>query len=430
MTAIIIYGCGKTGHSLQKLLQKQGKSALFYDDKIDNSLQPKFTANTTVLLSPGVKPDAKGMILAKKSGAKIVGELQYCWPLCKAPIVSVTGTNGKTTTCELVNHILQLAGKSTYLLGNGGVPFAEKVLECTPNDIVVLESSSFQLKDCNNFDPKVSVLTNLATDHLDYHKSMAEYSLAKQNNFVHQTADSYAIFNADDKNAVALSSKSNCIALFYSVQNEFANCYIKDDVVYLKLFGKTQSSPAKILTRMYLHNQSNCLCAMLACALFGVPLSTSVQAICSYKFPPHRMQIVGQFDGVTFVDDSKGTNVHATVSGCKNIVGRVALILGGSQKGYAFDEIFQNLPSGITYICATGQTAQSIAQSGRKYGKLVQIFDDIKHCVRASYQALKEFGGTVLMSNACASFDKFSNYAERGNYFQQVVEELKFESQV
>ncbi len=430
MTDIVIYGRGKTGQSLYKLLQKQGKKAIFFSDDQGFDFSYQFSKKTTLIVSPGVKPIAKGLLLAKSYGAKIVRELEYCFPLCKSPCVSVTGTNGKTTTCQLIYHVLQSCNKPTYLLGNGGVPFAEYVLDCSAQDIVVLESSSFQLYHCNNFAPKVSLFTNLAVDHLDYHKDMADYSLAKQNNFLHQQNDNFAIFNADDKNASTLSQKSKCNTLFYSTTNVNANCYICNNNVVLNLFGKVQKCSAKTLLQMFVHNQSNCLGAILACAIFGVTLHDCLQAISTFNFPDHRMQVVDAFCSVTFVDDSKGTNVHATVSACKCIKGNVALILGGSQKGYCFDEIFTTLSPFVKYVCVSGQTATDIANCGKKYGKTVHIFDDLKGCVQNSFDALKNVGGTVLMSNACASFDKFSGYAQRGNYFRQLVEELKIENQV
>lgn len=430
MADIVIYGRGKTGQSLFKLLQKQGKKAFFFDDDKGFDFPYQFSKNTTLIVSPGVKPTAKGLLLAKSCGAKIVGELEYCFPLCKSPCISVTGTNGKTTTCQLIYHVLKNCNKSVYLLGNGGVPFAENVLDCSAQNIVVLESSSFQLYHCNNFAPKVSLFTNLAVDHLDYHKNMADYSLAKQNNFLHQQNDHFAIFNADDKNALALSQKSKCNTLFYSTTNVNANCYLHNNNVVLNIFGKVQKCSAKTLSQMFVHNQSNCLGAILACAIFGVTLQDCLQAISTFNFPDHRMQVVDSYCGVTFVDDSKGTNVHATVSACKCIKGNLALILGGSQKGYCFDEIFTNLSPLVKYVCASGQTATDIANCGKKYGKTVHIFDDLKECVQSSFDALKNVGGTVLMSNACASFDKFSGYAQRGNYFRQLVEELKIENQV
>ena len=430
MPITIVYGRGKTGQSLRKLLQKQGKESVFYDDEMGFDTPNVSFDNSTVLLSPGIKPNAKGIVLAKQSAKRMIGELQYCFPLCKAPCISVTGTNGKTTTCELIYHILKSQGKSTWLLGNGGVPFAEKVLECKQDDIVVLESSSFQLAKCNNFAPKVSIFTNLAVDHLDYHPTMADYSLAKQNNFVNQSIGDFALFNADDNYAMALSQKSKACTLFYSTNNQFSNCYLTNQMAHLNLFGKHQVAPMGALKDMYLHNQSNCLAAIVACAIFGVTLQQSLRAISTFKFLPHRMQVVANFDNVTFVDDSKGTNMHATCFACKSIKGNIALILGGSQKGYAFDEIFQGLPTGVKYICASGQTAGEIAQCGAKYNQNVQVFDCLRDCVKSAFLAIKDIGGTVLMSNACASFDKFSGYAQRGDCFQQVVEELKFESQL
>lgn len=430
MTDIVIYGRGKTGQSLYKLLQKQGKTAIFFDDTQGFDCSYQFSKNTTVIVSPGVKPTAKGLLLAKKCGAKIVGELEYCFPLCKSPCVSVTGTNGKTTTCQLIYHILQFCNKSAYLLGNGGVPFAQHVLDCSAQDIVVLESSSFQLYRSNNFAPKVSLFTNLAVDHLDYHKNMADYSLAKQNNFLHQQSDCFAIFNADDKNTLALSQKSKCNTLFYSTTNVHANCYLCNNNVVLNLFGKVQKCSAKAISQMFVHNQSNCLGAILACSVLGVTLYDCVQAIFTFTFPDHRMQVVDSFCSVTFVDDSKGTNVHATVSACRCIKGNLALILGGSQKGYCFDDIFTNLSPSVKCVCVSGQTATDIANCGKKYGIIVHIFDDLKECVQSSFYVLKNIGGTVLMSNACASFDKFSGYAQRGDYFRQLVGELKIENQV
>lgn len=430
MPDIVIYGRGKTGQSLAKLVASQGKDYVFYDDKNAFDAGGQFTPGTMVLLSPGVKPNSQGMRMAKQAGANIVGELQYCFPLCQAPCISVTGTNGKTTTCELIHHILNFAGKKSHLLGNGGVPFAEKVTSCQRQEVVVLESSSFQLNYCNNFSPKVSLLTNLAADHLDYHQTIGNYSLAKQNNFVHQKDDDVAIFNADDKNAMALAQKSKCRTLFYSVSNSFANCYIHNKFVHLKTGVDHQIAQSKVLDKMYLHNQSNCLGAILACSIFGVNLQQSLQAISTFRFLPHRMQVLSTFCGVTFVDDSKGTNMHATISACQSIKGNVALILGGSNKGYQFNAIFQSLPSTISYICASGQTATEIAICAEKYGVSVQVFDDFSQCIKACFEYLKPIGGTVLMSNACASFDKFSGYEQRGNYFQQVVGELEIESQV
>ncbi len=425
MCDIVIYGRGKTAIGLAQLLKKQGKSYAFYDDVNGMGNGGCFCQNQLVITSPGVPPTAKGMALAKKVGAKIISELQYCFDICNGKCISVTGTNGKTTTCQIIYHILQKENKSSYLLGNGGIPFSQKVFSLTQNDVVVLESSSFQLDNVTSFAPYISLFTNLALDHLDYHGSFDSYKRAKINNFIYQEKSQYAIFNMDDNNVLQLSSLANGRKLFYSTKFPKANCYFDGTSVIVNIDGNVTSEKSNYLATLYSHNISNCLGAILSCVILGVPLVNCLRHICSYKFLPHRMQKVTTVGNVLFVDDSKGTNVHATITATQCMSQNYALILGGSDKGYPFDEIFLNLRSNCKYICATGQTANCIFQCGKKYGFDVEILPNITCCVQSCYQKLKEVGGVVLMSNACASFDNFNGYEQRGKCFQNVVEELK-----
>ena len=427
MSDIIVYGRGKTGQNLATMLQQLGLHAVMYDDVNGFEKNTKFTKDSTVLLSPGVPPHAKGVLLARQSGARLIGEFEFCFPYCKGKIVSVTGTNGKTTTCELIHHVLERCGVVSRLLGNGGVPFCAQVLEVESNEIVVLESSSFQLVDCANFEPFVSVFTNLATDHLNYHGSFDEYANAKKNNFVHQK-QGFAIFNMDDNAVVELSSECRCIKLFYSIDNAQANCYYDGSDVILQSDTNRTVIQADFLSQWARHNLSNALGALLASCCLGVLPSHAVQAMESYQLLPHRLQRVATVGGVTFVDDSKATNVAATVSALKCFSDNVAIILGGSDKGESYDAIFTELPPNVKLITASGATAFKMCECGQKYGKDVFQFDDIRQATRYCYETLKPVGGTVLMSNACASFDKFCGYVERGQYFQKVVEELSCET--
>lgn len=185
MTDIIVYGRGKTGLSVCKMLKKLGMRSRFYDD--DNGFETggEFSDRSIVVVSPGVMPNASGILDAKKVGARIIGELEFCLPYLNCRVVSVTGTNGKTTTCEMIHSILR-GRYNSHLLGNGGVPLSSKILDTSIDDIVVLESSSFQLADCNDFNPFISVFTNLARDHINYHGTFGAYREAKLNNFIHQ----------------------------------------------------------------------------------------------------------------------------------------------------------------------------------------------------------------------------------------------------
>lgn len=425
MTDIIIYGNGKTGQNLHKLLIKQGKRAVMYDDKTGFEENADFTADSLVLLSPGVFPGAKGLSRAKSVGAKLLGELEYCFPLCKGRIISVTGTNGKTTTCEMTRHILDYAGKSNRLLGNGGVPFSAEVLDVDTDELVVLESSSFQLDNAASFAPYISVFTNLASDHLNYHGDMESYVRAKVNNFIHQEKG-YAIFNADDDGVTELSRLCRCTPLYYSLTREDSNCYIANNRIMMHLDGRSSEVPLGCVGSFALHNRSNALAAILACAVAGVELDVAVDALSSYKLLPHRMQYVGQIEGVTFIDDSKATNVHATVSALKNYYEPLALILGGCSKGEKFDDIFSGLKENVVEVAVSGDTATEIIECGAKYGTVVDRFEDIAPATEYCFRTMKKLGGgIVLMSNACASFDKFDGYEERGEYFWRIVERLR-----
>lgn len=423
MTDIVIYGRGKTGQSLYKMLSRQGQNAYFYDDIDGFDVEKDFNDKTLVLLSPGVKPNAEGVKRARKAGARLESELEYCFKYCAGKCVSVTGTNGKTTTCEMIYHILKNANVKCRLLGNGGVPFAEQALDVLKDEVVVLESSSFQLVNVRSFSPYISVFTSLARDHLDYHETYEEYVTAKTNNFALQEKG-YALFNADDCNVVEVSKRCRCKRMYYSTCDQNADCYFDGESVVVNIDGKRYASEGVFLKRYAKHNLSNALASLLTACLLGIDLSLAIKLLAGYKFLPHRIEEIAILDGVRFVDDSKATNVHATVTALQSFTCPLALILGGSDKGECFDDIFLNLPDNVVVVTASGATATRIADCANKYGVKVKVFDDIREATVCCFDILKACGGVVLMSNACASFDKFGGYAERGEYFRKAVEEL------
>lgn len=424
MSDIVIYGKGKTGQALLTMLNQLGKSAVLYDDGTGFDGEGEFSKDTLVIASPGVAPDAKGIVEAQRRGAKIVGELEFCFPYCKGKCVSVTGTNGKTTTCEMIYHALKNSGRKTRLLGNGGIPFSSQVLQTKDDEIVVLESSSFQLNYCQDFAPYVSVFTNLASDHLNYHGSFADYAEAKAKNFT-KMRYGVAIFNKDDENVVKIAEKCSCKKTFYSVDDHDSDCCYDGANVVLKDGENLHTIKAEYLSNFARHNLSNALAAICACYALGLQVEKVVESLQNYQLLPHRLQQVAIVDGVTFVDDSKATNVHATVSALKCFDKSLALILGGSDKGESYDAIFENLRPNVKLVVAVGQTAKAMQNCGASYGVKVEILDDFKQAVGYCYEKFKNTNGVILMSNACASFDKFSSYEERGNYFQEAVKSLQ-----
>lgn len=425
MSDIIVYGGGKTGQSLLKMAQGLGLSAVSYDDTVGFDCHENFQKDRTVVLSPGVRPNASGVIFAEKSGVKLVSELDFCFPHCLGQCVSVTGTNGKTTTCELIRFVLQKANRRSRLLGNGGVPFAKHVLEVTQDEIVVLESSSFQLARTRNFSPYISVLTNVAPDHLDYHGSFENYVNAKCNNFAHQKSSSFAVFNADDSLALKLSANSPAFTCYYSLNNRHANCYYDGDCVRLNLFGAVSNYKFDYIKTMPKHDASNALCAILVCSLLGVDIAICCNAVAEFSFLPHRLQKVAFHNGVLFVNDSKATNAHATASAldCYQNV-PIALIMGGSDKGENFNKFFECVRSNVRLVCAVGGTSQKIANAASRHGVCACVCDSYREAIEKCYCKMKNLGGVVMMSNACASFDLFANYAERGEEFVKLVGEL------
>lgn len=419
----IVYGNGKTGQALAKMLEKQGKNAIIFDDDVAKSQINKsdlcFDDETTLILSPGVKWNSDVVVLAKKCGAFVTGELNYCSKMLGGKMISVTGTNGKTTVCGLISHVLQRSGTENLLLGNGGVPLASHVFT---DKLVVHESSSFQLADCTCFNPYVSVLVSLDVDHLDYHGSVQNYVSAKCNNFAHQSKNHFAVFNADDKNVVEVSERCGCHKLFYGLKNPSADLFLQGDTCYL---GGKPVAKSSYFTALCGHNKGNVLCACLVASLFGVSFQNALDYAQSYTFLPHRMQVVERKNGVTFVDDSKGTNVHATLSALQSLGGNVVLVVGGFDKGYGFDALFENLPKNVVFVAATGDTAQKIAQSAQKFQYInLCVCQSLEQAVAKCYDVLKNVGGTLIMSNACSSFDRYSGYAERGEAFCKAVKNL------
>lgn len=424
MSDIIVYGKGKTGLCLAKLVKKDGDTPLLYQDG-ERLVDKEFFCGKKVLVSPGVPPNAYGMQLAEEVGAEVTSELSFCFPRCRGKVISVTGTNGKTTVCQMIDAILTKAQRAHKLLGNGGVPFSQYVDEVGQDEIVVLESSSFQLRNAVRFAPYISVFTNVACDHISYHGSYAAYVKSKCNNFLWQNADQFALFNADDKSLFAFAKHAKSRVLFYSVDDKNANFYIdeQDNVVFNR-GGKISRTKAVFPSR-YRHNKSNFLAAVAASVLCGVDFDFAVGALADFGFAPHRLQVVCRRGGITYVDDSKGTNVAATLAAVKCFLCPVALIVGGSDKGEDFAPLFDKLPSNVVFVSAVGQTAERMKACADSCGKTASVCADYYAAVRGCKQALCECDeGVVLLSNACASFDMFDGYASRGEYFCKVVKDV------
>ena len=438
MKNVLIYGLGKSGVASAKLLLKQGYRVFLYDGRqnlshevcqlakqgailLDDLLDDLITKLSMAVVSPGVSVYHKD-IQRLKQKTKVIGESELAFFNCRGQVVAVTGTNGKTTTCSLIHNILQLSHKKSFLLGNGGVPFSTAVEVIQKNDVVVHETSSFQLETTDIFKPYIGALINVTPDHLDRHKNFDTYVKTKLSLFKRQDQNCFALLNFDDKIIRANQDEIKSQKIWFSATKK-ADVYQKDGWVFFR--GK---AVVKIENPLFKpkHNLSNLLCAVGVCKLLGVADEVIKKGVDSFCGVPHRLQILGSTNDVTFVNDSKATNVHSVLPAL-TAFDNISLILGGCDKGFAFDSLFKKMPPNVNFCILYGQAKDKLFACAKKYDfRNLFLADSFDNATKiAYYSALPK--GTVLLSPACASFDCFDSFEQRGNRFEQLFLELKNE---
>lgn len=372
-----------------------------------------------VVVSPGVPWELPLLVEARRRGLSVIAEVELAWrALAGPPLVGVTGSNGKSTVTALLGEMCRRAGWRTGVGGNIGHPASQLALE-EGWEAVVLELSSFQLEGCTTLQPRVGVLLNLCEDHLDRHPSMAAYLAAKARLFACQDADDWAVLNADDAWVRDLPTPGR--QAHFSLRDRGAAAHLASDT--LMLDGEPLL-PRRALPLLGNHNVANALAAALAATRVGVPRPAIVEALTSFSGLPHRHQLVAVRRGVAWVDDSKGTNVGATVAGLAGYPpGTIHLILGGLGKGQDFSLLRAALPGRVARAYLIGSAAGDIAAA---LAGVVPV-EDCGTLAEAVSRAARfaRPGDTVLLSPACASFDQFRNYAHRGEEFARLAQEVE-----
>jgi UDP-N-acetylmuramoylalanine--D-glutamate ligase len=418
---VVIYGTGSSGRAAAALLKNE--EIIFYDDNdksnsvsIEEAKQKALQAGI-LILSPGIGYDNELCRFCDRNGVKIVGEFELAVKHTKAKIVAITGTNGKTTVCRLIGAGLKEAGMSHQLAGNIGVPFSAVCENMTENEIAVLEVSSFQLEKFYDFSPHVSAITNVTPDHLDRHKSMEQYIRAKHNIYAAQTKEQFTVLNYSDDLIRRYYTDGTAKKLLFDWDRRF-DCTYLDGKLILK--GKPIS--LKNLSFATKGNIENMMAAALVLDCLGVNTEQIENAFASFKRDRHRAEYVGSAAGVDFINDSKATNIYAALDSA-NSYNNVFLIMGGSDKGYGFEEFF--IKSKPKYVCAVGDTAERIISDAKNTGYLtIEKAETLEQAVQKCYQKALVEGGTVLLAPACASFDRYKNYAQRGDEFVRIVKEI------
>lgn len=445
---VLIVGTGKSGKAAAQAMVKLGAHVSIQDnkpeDEVDSQLeayledknincywacQPEdMTQFDLLILSPGVPPGLPFIEEAKAAGAEIIGELEIAYRVGHGRYVAITGTNGKTTTTTLVGEIFKAAARQTYVVGNIGVAVISKALSAEKDSWLITETSSFQLETIRDFRPEISAILNLTPDHLDRHKTMQNYINAKARVFENQTKDQYCILNYDDAECRKLIEKCNATPVPFSRKEilDFG-AYVKDENIVIK---DADGSVCEIcgvedLQIPGTHNLENALAACAIAHFAGIDAEVIAKVLREFQGVEHRIELCNEIDGIRFVNDSKGTNPDAAIRAIEAMKRDIILIAGGYDKGASFDEFVNAFDGKVKALVLLGKTATKIKEAAEKAGFTnTVILKDMEACVREAYR-LAESGDVVLLSPACASWDMYTSFEQRGEHFKACVRELE-----
>lgn len=380
-----------------------------------------------VVTSPGIPLTAPIIKAAQAAKVPLIGEMELGAQLQKAPLYAVTGTNGKTTTTTLVGEIFKNMGKTTYVTGNIGYPITACALETQKEDAMVVEVSSFQLETVQTFHPHIAVMCNITEDHLNRHGTMAEYIKVKERIFDNMKAEDYAVLNMDDEVVRTMAQRVKCKCAYFSRKQEVQlGAFVQNGEMFFAMDGKKR----KIIgvDEIFIpgaHNLENALAAATVAMLAGVPAPVVRHTLRSFKGVEHRIETVCTTGGVTYINDSKGTNVDASIKAVRAMKAGTVLLAGGYDKNTDFVPFAKEiLQSCVHTVVVLGDTAGQIEQALKSVGfNSILVAKSFEEAVLMGKSCAKQ-GDNVLLSPACASYDMFVDYEERGRVFKQIVNAL------
>ena len=379
-----------------------------------------------VVKNPGVPMSLPPLVRANELGIPVITEVELAYWSLAAPIVAITGTNGKTTTTALTGEIYQASGRQTHVAGNIGLPLTAVAEHDSADAVVVAELSSFQLEAIIHFRPRVSAILNITPDHLDHHGSMDAYIEAKTKIFMNQGAGDAAILNADDEETYNMRSRPACPVYLFSRKREVEQgAFVRDGMLILR-DGEREELVCGVdeVKIPGAHNLENALAAALLAWLGGVATGVIAETLKTFPGVAHRLEFVRTVAGIDFVNDSKGTNTDAAVKALEAFGQNIILIAGGFDKGGTFDELAKEIKKYTSHTVVLGQVATRIAAALDQVGyQSYTTAGSLEEAVLQAYQAAQP-GDVVLLSPACASWDMFRDYEERGERFKQAVWEL------
>jgi UDP-N-acetylmuramoylalanine--D-glutamate ligase len=445
---VLVVGLGKSGVASALFLQARGARVTVSDAKPQDQLgheipvlldhgiavetgghgERTFRGQDLIVVSPGVPVDSGPLVQARALGESVIGEIELASRFLPKNIVAITGSNGKTTTTALAGEIIAAGGFPALVGGNIGTPAISLVERATAETVVVLEVSSFQLETIQTFRPKISVLLNITPDHLDRHRTFAAYTDAKARIFENQQADDFTVLNADDPTCVGLASRTRAQVCWFSRKQEGKEgAYVRDGrVLFRDAKGQREIMLVSEIPLKGAHNLENSMAAICVGALMGCEAQGIRKAVQDFKAVEHRLEYVATIRGVEYYNDSKATNVDATIKALESFRGNIHLILGGKDKDSDYSLLNDLLRQRVKRVYTIGAAAgkiESQIQTAVEIDHAGTLETALKHA-----EATAEAGDIVLLAPACASFDQFQNYEHRGRAFKEMVQRLAAET--
>ena len=441
---ITVIGARKSGIGAAKLIRHFGGVPFVSDSSNEENLKEyiellekekilyevgghseKVYACDLIVVSPGVPSDSKVILEAGKRGKKIISEIELAYCFCKGNIIAITGTNGKTTTTSLCEHVFNKCGIKTYAAGNIGLAFSEIVLGVKENEVVSLEVSSFQLDLIDKFKPKIAMILNITPDHLNRYKNRFDnYTNSKLRIYKNQDKEDYLILNKDNEATLNSITEHKSRVFYFSLKEKVDNgCYCSADIIYYKENGKELFKC--LLGNINLkgeHNFANAMSVIIAAKIMGLDNNKIKDALGDFLGVEHRLELVREINGVKFINDSKATNIDSVWYALRSFNNSIFLILGGQDKGNDYNQIKELVKEKVKKIYAIGSSADKIYDFFHTIVK-VEIQPSMESAVAAANKEARE-NDVVLLSPACASFDMYQNYEHRGKVFKEAVKKI------
>jgi UDP-N-acetylmuramoylalanine--D-glutamate ligase len=439
---VVVVGAARSGIAAAQLLARRGARVTLTESRASFDEAPRVRdagvqlelgghraetlANADLIVtSPGVALEQPVFDRARNAGVEMIGELELAWRWLQGPVIAITGTKGKSTTTTVIGRMLSAAGRDVLVGGNIGVPLSAQVDASTAQTVHVVETSSFQLETTTTFRPWIALWLNFADDHLDRHPSVAAYAAAKARIFANQTAADWAVVNADDATVMAESTGIAARRVEFSPSGKVSSGFAVDGdwIVRRTSAGVERLIPTDAVELTGRHMLHNVIAAAAVTSVAGVPPAAMVDALRGFRGLEHVMEPVAEVRGVRFVNDSKATNVEAARRSIESFDSGVVAIIGGRFKGGDLKELREALTARGRGVVAIGEAAPLVREALSGVVPVVEAAS-MAEAIERGYAAARP-DGVVLLAPACASFDWFRDYAERGRTFKEAVLELK-----